>query len=233
MILYDYIETFQVNENLEYDLLEESWGNYIRVKNFWKYPEKISEIVLNTPCIKLPSSIYNKHNGSKYFDGRSHLVFPTQMLFSDVTKHLISDNFKIDKQFLKVKWQSPTLLLNNVFKFLDESTYEKYKNCSYAPHKDGIDQIACIWYMNKNYLEEDGTGIYDRTISDTEECRFNLLESPWSSEPNRIGLINAEYNSLVIYNGDIPHAQSLTKNWIDENRITMVQFYHDTRVYKV
>lgn len=232
MILYDYNEIFKVNDNLEFDLIEEEWGNYVRVKNFWKYPDKISEIILNTPCVKLPAAIYHKNNGEKYFDGRSHFVFPTNMLFSDVTKHLISENFKIDKKFLKLKWSSPTILFNNVFEILDD-TFNNYEEYAYAPHRDGIDQIACIWYMNQTYIEGDGTALYDISISETEECKMNLLNSPWSKEPKKIGLIPAEYNSLVIYEGNIPHAQSITKHWHSEKRMTMVQFYNDTRVYKV
>lgn len=231
MLLYDSNDLFQTNLELDCNLIEESWGSYIKVKNFWKYPHKIREIALNIPCFKLPGSCYNIHNGTKYFDGRSQFVFPNQPEFSNIVFYIILKYFNIDKSFLELKWKSPTLLFNNVFKMIDKN-YNMYQSHSYAPHRDGINQIACTWYMNENYGDGEGTAFYDISISETDDCLMNNLSSPWANQPKKIGEIPAEYNSLVIYSGDIPHGQMVTERWFDEERLTMVQFYNDHRIYK-
>lgn len=231
MNLYNLDEIFAVNDQIDCELIKENWGIYIKVKNFWKNPDKIRELFLSTPCISLPGACYQNENGKKYFDGRNIFPFMNPQKFSDVVFYIIHKYLEIDTHHIELKWKIPTLLFGNVFQMYDEK-FNTYDTHYYAPHTDGVDQIACTWYMNENYDEGDGTSIYDKTITETEECMLNMIDSPWTNSVNKIGHIPAEYNSLVIYSGDISHGQAVTKRWFDEKRLTLVQFYNDKRIFK-
>lgn len=231
MKLYNTSEVFEINEELDCDLIKEEWGSYIRVKNFWKNPEKVREVFLNSPCHPLSGACYATENGTKYFDGRNEICFMDQPQFSNVVFYIICKYFNIDNRFLDLKWKLPTILFGNVFQMYDRNS-NPFDTHYYAPHRDGLNQIACTWYMNENYVDGEGTSIYDKSISETEECYLNIIDSPWTKSVERVGHIQAEYNSLVIYDGSIPHGQSITERWFSEPRLSLVQFFIDKRVYK-
>lgn len=231
MELYNFSEIFAVNDHLDCELIKEDWGIYVRVKNFWKTPDKIRDLFFSTPCSSLPGACYQNYNGKKYFDGRNAIPLMTPQKFSDVVFYIIHKYLEIDTHHVELKWKIPTLLFGNIFQMYDKD-FNKFETHYYAPHKDGSNQIACTWYMNENYGDGEGTTIYDKTIAETEECMLNMIDSPWTNSVKKVGHIQAEYNTLVIYSGDIPHGQSVTDRWFDEKRLTLVQFYNDHRIYK-
>ena len=122
MKLYNTSEVFEINEKLDCDLIKEEWGSYIRVKNFWKNPEKVREVFLNSPCHPLSGACYAIENGIKYFDGRNEICFMDQPQFSNVVFYIICKYFNIDNRFLDLKWKLPTILFGNVFQMYDRNS---------------------------------------------------------------------------------------------------------------
>lgn len=214
MNLYNLNELFEVNNELEFDLITETWGNYIHVKDFFKFPSNIIQYIKNSPCIKTPN-FYEEINGKYYFDGRSHIIFPHLPRFSEVCFHLMKTNFHLNTN-VGLKFDNPFMVICNHFK-LYNNKFNKYKTHNFCPHVDGNNTIACIWYFNENYSSDEGTGIYDKVNTNAE--------NPWSNKEKLLGKVPAIYNNLIIYRGDIPHAQIVTDRWINETRISMVQFF--------
>ena len=206
---------FEVNDYLEIKEENKSWGKLLIVDNFWKDYKKIREEALKIPCIKLPGVYSSPDNGKKYFDGRSQFVFYTVPKFSEVIYHLSIQYFNQNPEKLLLKWDNPFILFNNVFQMYDVK-YNKHKTHHYGPHIDGESHIAAIWYMNDDYEDNEGTGIYNKVENPTS--------SPWCKGSKLIDTIPAKSNRLVMYKGNIPHAQLVTKRWFNEPRLSMVQF---------
>ena len=215
MNLIDLDYVFEVNETLDIQVKEESWGRYIYVDNFWKRPEEIKKLSLSTHPIKLPGIYSSKDNGKKYYDGRIQFAFYDVPKFSEVIYHIAVTFFNQDPNKLRIRWDNPFILFGNIFQMFDKK-FNKYKTHHYVPHTDGETHIAATWYMNENYAEGEGTGLYTNIESPTK--------SPWCKDSKLLGVIPAKYNRLVMYHGNIPHAQIVTERWFTEKRISLVQF---------
>jgi hypothetical protein len=222
MILYDFDEIFKINENCKINFYDLDWGSYVYVENFWEHPEKIAELFFNSPCIIIPSICYNNFNGEKYFDGRNHFCFPYKPYFMDFCVYLIQKYFCFEN--VKIKWDKPHTLFGNIFQMIDNE-FNDYKSYHYAPHTDGSHQYACTWYMNSDYMEEDGTAFYNKSVSSIRDYRLNKIKTPWTNNVEKIGLIPAQFNCMSIYDGSIPHGQSLSSNWFKNKRLSLVQFF--------
>lgn len=215
MNLIDLELLFEVNDTLEIKEENREWGKLVIVDNFWKDYKKIREEALKIPSIKLPGVYSSSDNGKKYFDGRSQFVFYSVPKFSEVIYHIAVNYFNEDPKKLLLKWDNPFILFNNVFQMYDKK-FNKYETDHYGPHVDGDTHIAAIWYMNDDYGQGEGTGIYNMIENPTT--------SPWCRKSKKIDEIPAKSNRLVIYRGNVPHAQLVTKRWFNEPRLSMVQF---------
>lgn len=204
-------DLFDVNQNLNINVVESSWGNYIEVDDFWKYPEKIHDIALTIPCTRLHGMYDVRENGQDYFDGRSYFYFHKEILFHNVVKDIILKIYDVKD----LEHQNLTLG-NNIFTW-NKKCCEENKDNGYSPHKDGFNIIACLWYLNNSYDEEDGTGIYAGHSKYTKQ-------SPWIKNDTLVDKIKAKSNRLVIYDGDVHHAALVGKKWITETRHSMVHF---------
>lgn len=222
MKLYDFEKIFKVNKNLTINFCTKEWGNYVYVEDFWENPEDVQKLFFQIPCIIIPSLCYLNYNGEKYFDGRNHFCFPNKPEFSFFCLDLIQKYFKEEE--VKVKWNNPYTLFGNVFQMFDEK-FNDYKTSHYAPHVDGKNQYACTWYMNKYYEEGEGTSIYNKSISSIRDFRLNKSKTPWTNKIKKVDTIQAKYNSMSIYDGSIPHGQSLSSLWFKDKRLSLVQFF--------
>jgi len=212
---------FNLNNNFHINICEEDWGTYLCIDNFWQYPEEINEYAMLIPTTKL-SGIYDiEDNGKDFYDGRSHFVLPKKLLFHHVLEDIVKKFFNILPKPMDEDTLSSSILANNIFS-MTEQCFENHKNCFYSPHNDGPDVIACLSYFNQEYDEEDGTAIFPR-------IGLTKIQSPWMSEVKPIGFLKAKYNRIIIYDGSIPHASTISKRWITEIRHSMVYFM---KVYK-
>lgn len=204
-------DVFNVNKNLNINVKETSWGNYIEIDNFWEYPEKIHEIALKIPCTRLQGIYDVEENGKDYFDGRSYFNFHKEILFHDVLVDVITKIYSVshlDHQNLS--------LGNNIFNW-NRKCFLKNKDNGYSPHSDGDNVIACLWYMNSEYDKTDGTGIYSNIGKHSKQ-------SPWIDNSNLIDVLEAFPNRLVIYDGAVSHSSIVGERWINDVRHSMVHF---------
>jgi hypothetical protein len=210
-------ELFEIN-NFDVKIYSASWGDFLIIDDFWKYPDKIHKAALKIPTVKLKGSYNVNENGSEYYDGRSHFIFYERQLFMDVIDDVISKCFNVNL------YTDPTQILfplsNNIFN-IKEKYFEKYCKSYYGPHEDGNNTIAAISYLNEEYDEDDGTVMFDGN-------GFHKTSQAWveKSDVAEIGFLQAKYNRLIIYDGSIHHASSITKRWINDIRHTIVYFTH-------
>jgi hypothetical protein len=202
---------FDVNKNIHINVKTPSWGNYIEVDNFFVNFKKIHEIALTMPCTRLHGMYDVKENGQDYFDGRSYFYFHKTVLFHDVVKDIIEKVYNV-----KNLTEQTLNLGNNIFTW-NQTCYDNNKNNGYSPHSDGENIVACLWYMNEEYDEEDGTGIYAKPS-------LYSKQSPWIPNDTLVDVIQAKPNRLVIYDGDVYHAAKVGKRWISDIRHSMVHF---------
>jgi len=202
---------FDVNQNIRINVKTTSWGNYIEVDNFFKNYKDINKIALTIPCTRLHGMYDVEENGQDYFDGRSYFYFHKTILFHDVVKDIIEKVYSIEDLT-----EQTVNLGNNIFTW-NEKSYEENKNNGYSPHTDGENIIACLWYMNEEYDDNDGTGIY-------APPPLYSKQSPWISNETLIDVMPAKPNRLVIYDGSVHHAARVGKRWISDIRHTMVHF---------
>lgn len=204
---------FDINENLNLNVIERPWGNYIEVDNFWKYPEKIHEVSLRMPCIRLHGMYDVQENGQDYFDGRSYHYFAKPLVWHDALCDIVKKVYNVNDVI-----NQDLMLGNNIFTW-NEKCYNENKNMGYSPHIDGYDIIACLWYMNPEdlYTEEDGTGIYAGGT-------IYKKQSPWIYNDKMVDKLSAKYNRLVIYDGGVHHAALVGPKWIGRVRHSMVHF---------
>ena len=202
---------FDVNPDLNINVIETSWGNYIEVDNFWTYPEKIHDIALKIPCMRLQGIYDVSENGQDYFDGRSYFNFHKEILFHDVLIDIVVKIYSV----AYVEHQNLNLG-NNIFNW-NNKCYQENKHNGYSPHSDGENVIACLWYMNSEYDENDGTGIYSSIGKYTKN-------SPWIDNSNLVNVLKAAPNRLVIYDGAVLHSSIVGERWIKNIRHSMVHF---------
>lgn len=204
-------DVFDVNPDLYLEVMTPEWGNYIVVDNFWKNFEYINEVALTMPCTRLHGMYDVKENGRDYYDGRSYFYFHKEILFHHVVKDII------EKIYSVVDLEPQTLNLgNNIFTW-NEKCFNENKNNGYSPHRDGENVIACLWYMNLEYDDEDGTGIYAKDS-------IYEKQSPWIKNDTLVDVLQAKPNRLVIYDGDVHHAARVGRRWISDIRHSMVHF---------
>ena len=210
-------ELFSIN-NFNVNVYNSSWGDFLVIEDFWTYPDKIHEAALKIPTVKL-QGVYNVDaNGTEYYDGRSHFIFYEKQLFMDVIEDIIIKCFNLAIDIDPNQKLFP--LSNNIFTMSEES-YSKYGQCYYGPHEDGSKTIASITYLNREYDEEDGTVMFNGS-------GFHKSPQAWveKSDVSKIGFLPAKYNRLIIYDGSVHHASSITSKWINNIRHTMVYFTH-------
>jgi len=208
-------DLFEIN-NFDVNVYNASWGDFLVIEDFWRYPDKIHDISLKMPTVKLQGFYNVKENGLEYYDGRSQFFFYEKPLFMYVMEDVISKCFDV------VVHVDPNQKLftisNNIFN-IDREYYSKYNSCYYGPHNDGENAIASITYLNKEYDEEDGTVMFDGE-------GLHKSNQPWVEKSNvsEIGFLPAKYNRLIIYDGSVHHASAITSRWINDLRHTMVYF---------
>lgn len=208
-------EIFELND-FKVQVYRDKCGDYLVIDNFWAYPDKINELALLTPTVKLQNAYNTVHNGTKYYDGRSHFIFYAKPLFISVLEDIVNKMFNITH--IDVGTQATHMMANNLFNITPKE-YSERRNYYYGPHTDGSDVIACISYLNKEYSPQDGTVMFNR---DGLHEEFE----PWvkKSDVNTLGFLPAAYNRMIIYDGNIHHSSSITSRWVNEIRHSMVYF---------
>lgn len=227
--LLDYGEIFDVNRSLTWEVVEREWGKFLRVRDFWKYPDKIYELAHECQYVRLPPPIYSKlhgNDGVKMLDGRGHFVFLERPLWYNVLSEIIGESLGLTIQNEKTL----NMLGINIFKMFDKR-FCTYNTHNYAPHRDLMygDQVSCTWYMNKSPHDGEGTNIYEKTLIDDKRAKLGMYPTtPWT-KIEKIDTIESEYNSVVVYDGGIPHGQAIpTDRYFYEYRISLVQFLNYT-----
>lgn len=210
-------ESFSIN-NFDVQVYNATWGDFLVIEDFWTYPDKIHEMALKIPTVKLQGVYDVDANGTEYYDGRSHFIFYEKQLFMDVIEDVISKCFNLTIDI--DPYQKLFSISNNIFN-ISKKSYIKYENCYYGPHEDGPKTIAAISYLNKEYSETDGTVMFDGS-------GYHKTPQAWveKTDVSSIGFLQAKYNRLIIYDGSVHHASSITPRWINDIRHTMVYFTH-------
>jgi hypothetical protein len=213
-------DIFSVN-NFDVKVYSDTWGDYLVIDDFWTYPDKIHELALKIPTVKLAGAYDVPANGTEYYDGRSQFVFYKKELFISVLEDIVNKCFNLIP--VDISTEKTFLLSNNLFNITPEA-YLKYKNCYYGPHQDGPNTIASITYFNKEYDDTDGTAIFNKH-------GLHKTSQSWveHSDVNKIGFLPAKYNRLIIYDGNVHHASTIGPRWATDVRHTMVYFME---VYK-
>lgn len=204
------LNVFDVNENFDILTYSDTWGDFLVIDNFWKNPKLLNKYAMMMPTCRLAGIYDMEHNGKEFYDGRSYYVLPKKLQFQEVLEDIINQFFNLNHIE-----QDTFYLANNLFS-LTEECYNNNKNNYYAPHVDGDNVIACITYLNDEYEDTDGTGIFSRDA-------LTKNHSPWVSS-EMIGFLPAKFNRLIIYEGSVPHASIINRRWITEVRHSMLYF---------
>jgi len=214
------LDIFSVN-NFNVEVYRDSWGDYLVIDDFWMYPDKIYELALKTPTVKLPGAYDNANNGIDYYDGRSHFVFYKKPFFTNILEDIVLKCFNLNP--VDISQERLFHIANNLFNTTPEY-YNKHKNSFYAPHVDGDNVIAAISYLNKEYEDYDGTVIFRK-----HGLHYTLGGWVNSEDNDKIGFLPAKFNRLILYDGSVYHASAISHRWITDIRHTMVYFME---VYK-
>lgn len=208
-------DIFSVN-NFDIKVYNDTWGDFLVVDDFWTYPDKIHDLAFKTPTVKLKGAYDVPENGTEYYDGRSQFVFYTKPLFTYVLEDVVSKCFNITP--LDISDNKMFFLSNNLFTITPEA-YSKHKNKYYGPHEDGANVIAAISYFNKEYDLVDGTAVFNKQgLHKTAEAWVD------NTDVEQIGFLPAKFNRLILYDGSVYHASSLSSRWMSEVRHSMVYF---------
>jgi hypothetical protein len=213
-------EIFAVN-NFDVKVYQDTWGDYLIIDDFWTYPDKIHELSFKIPTVKLKGAYDVPANGTEYYDGRSHFIFYTKPLFTYILEDIVNKCFNLIPA--DISNNRMFFLSNNLFTITPKS-YLRYQNSYYGPHEDGNSTIAAITYFNKEYEAVDGTAMFNKQ-------GLHKTSQAWvdQSDVDQIGFLPAKYNRLILYDGSVYHASSISSKWINNVRHSMVYFME---VYK-
>ena len=195
----DVSKAFELNEDMEVEniIVGDSQIPLVSIKNVYKYPEKVREILINTP-VSYTSSV--EANG---FAGRRGCIHN----FIDSPNFYRLLNEKLSRHLRTYTVSTPGKLLTGNGEFLfnvfdsDENTANE--NAFTIPHADpGL--IACILYLNTPEEEPNpvGTAVYQMKKTKTSIVPTNEKQFAWymnfsEKSVDEINLETATYREIA------------------------------------
>lgn len=210
-------EDFAINENLDIQIKELAGNKIVIVDNFYKNPDTIRKIILNSPA-----SSSGKFTGY-YPDLRQYMNFDLASFKSSVSD--------ISEKVFDVILLDEIQFISNIFQ-----DYGKDPGAYSAPHADP-NYFSGIIYLNSPEECVGGTAFYRNKKTNKEYSLNSIDDKPvfkneflTKSDENWEFLDMAEmkYNRFVMYRGNIFHNAYIEKGWFQNYpRIVQAYFYHN------
>ena len=198
---------FEIN-NLQFKQVVK-YHQVFHMKNFYKKPEAISNLLKNMEPEVHKKNEIDSLNGKMFLD-RRHSFYNDSLI--ETEKKL--------KNFFSIESESLGLVTTNVFKMLDEK-FNNYKENYWWPHKDNA-QYVCLIYLNDPGC--DGTNLY-------EDTNFNPTkpehQQPWINKKNFTCFFTFKpsFNDLFIFPANMLHGMNIeTDRFFKEDRINQAIF---------
>ena len=216
------IEDFEYNSSWGVAIIPYRGSLILHIDEVYKKPLKVYEYLKECPirahrlCEADPKSL----NGKMFYDGQHILDNRTITTRS----HLFE---KIIEFFAKEKDENfPPLSRFNQFKLIEDYPGN---GGFYTPHVDG-GMLNCLTYLNPNCGSDAGTMLYLPANDDAEEILESQSEheQPWKDDSLFVEdlAIISKFNSMVVFDGSIPHGQIINDNrFKEQTRFTEVAFF--------
>ncbi len=242
MFPYKPEEIFTINKHLEPEVfpLGNSENVVVTVDNFYEHPEKVREIVLQTPY---PIWKHNEQsrNFIDYYDCRHFFSVPFEQP-KQIVKRIAQEIFGIEILNTDIEF------VTNLFKLINDQPPDSQPH----PHDDGI-RLAALLTLNTDEECSGGTAFYrpknpryDYMSPDSAEYEkmadeiytmdkdwedgTNYFSQAYSTEWELIDVVPAKFNRLLIYPGIYFHGAWHEHNaFKDHFRVNQVLFFDEVK----
>jgi hypothetical protein len=214
--IIDEKEVFAVNKTLDIQIRRVESNNVIIVDNFYKNPELVRNLALNSPASTWTKLI------KTYPDARHSMKLDLSSVSYAASR--------IAEKVFNVTLLDDLMFITNVFK-QDDRPPGGFS----APHADPS-YFSGVIYLNTPEECSGGTAFYRNKKTGLEYSLFTEKDNPvlnnheYLTDSNKdwelIDIIEMKYNRFVMYQGNIFHSAYIKSNWFrDYYRLVQAYFF--------